>query len=92
MKFQDIRPGMRVRAVDDDYEGLVGLVVDIRDGEDKETENETPDIYVDFDIPESAEEVAALERRFSALYGEPKKVEELPLDLVIMAPDMLEVV
>ncbi|MFQ7551244.1 MAG: hypothetical protein ACLRMZ_14105 [Blautia marasmi] len=28
-----------------EYEGLYGTITEIRDGEDKETENETPDIY-----------------------------------------------
>ena len=27
-----------------EYEGLVGVIVEIRDGDDKETENDTPDI------------------------------------------------
>ena len=26
-----------------EYEGLIGTIFEIRDGEDKETENETPD-------------------------------------------------
>ena len=29
-----------------EYEGLYGLITEIRDGEDKETENDTPDIYL----------------------------------------------
>ena len=28
-----------------EYQGLLGSIIEIRDGEDKETENETPDIY-----------------------------------------------
>ena len=34
-----------------EYEGLVGVIIEIRDGDDKETENDTPDIYCQFDIP-----------------------------------------
>lgn len=34
-----------------EYSGLIGHILEIRDGEDKETENETPDIYCEFDVP-----------------------------------------
>ncbi len=34
-----------------EYEGLYGTITEIRDGEDKETENETPDIYCSFEVP-----------------------------------------
>ena len=37
--------GDRVRVLDgDDYSGLIGTIIEIRDGEDKETDNETPDV------------------------------------------------
>ena len=34
--------------------------------------------------------VKEIEARFSALYGEKKTIDDLGLDCVIMAPDMLE--
>ena len=34
-----------------EYEGLVGEIIEIRDGEDKETDNDTPDIYCRFAEP-----------------------------------------
>ena len=34
-----------------EYEGLVGRILEIRDGADKDTENETPDIYCSFEVP-----------------------------------------
>ncbi len=34
-----------------DYEGLLGRVLEIRDGEDRDTENDTPDIYCEFEVP-----------------------------------------
>ena len=73
-----------------EYEGLFGTVTEIRTETDKETENDNPDIYCCFEIPEAPEMVAELEDRFSELYGFPKRLEEISLDFAIMAPDMLE--
>lgn len=44
-----------------DYEGLYGFIVGIRDGKDKETENDTPDIYCRFDSPVLPCDVTRLE-------------------------------
>lgn len=73
-----------------DWNGLHGYVTEIRTDGDRETENEGPDIYCDFDAPESEIQIAELERRFSTLYQTEKKLEELPLDCVIMQPEELE--
>ena len=73
-----------------DYRGLFGRITEIRDGADKDTENEGPDIYCDFMVPEQEYMVNEIEKRFSALYRTPKHKNELPLGGVIMAPDMLE--
>ncbi len=73
-----------------DWEGLFGVVTEIRTGSDKETENETPDICCSFDIPVLPSDVKELEERFSNLYREPKKMEDISLDEVIMAPEMIE--
>mgnify|MGYP005776327701 CR=1 FL=1 len=82
--------GQRVIANDvSDYEGLVGTITEIREGEDKETENKTVDIYCDFEVPASPYEIQKLEKRFSEVYGCPKQVDDLSLDEVIMAPEML---
>ena len=72
-----------------EYEGLYGSITEIRDGEDKDTENETPDIYCSFDEPALPCEVKKLEERFSELYDEPKAIDDIALDLVIMAPEMI---
>lgn len=83
--------GMYVHANNtSDYAGLYGVVTEIRTNDDRETENDTPDIYCQFDAPVLPCEVRELEARFSSLYGQPKKLDELSLDMVIMAPDMLE--
>ena len=72
-----------------EYEGLAGTIIEIRDGEDKETENETPDIYCSFEPPLLPEDVKALEKTFSDLYEEPKTIDDITLDMVIMAPEMI---
>ena len=72
-----------------EYEGLTGYIYEVRDGADKETENETPDLYCNFDPPDDPAEIAELEAVFSDLYDEPKTLEDIILDCVIMAPDMV---
>lgn len=73
-----------------EYEGLFGSITEIRDGRDKETDNETPDLYCSFDVPLLAEDMRKLEKRFSELYGEPKTTDDIILDEVILAPRMVE--
>ena len=48
-----------------DYEGLYGTITEIRDGDDRETENDTPDIYCSFMPPVLADDIKAIESRFS---------------------------
>ncbi|MBQ9721729.1 MAG: hypothetical protein IJV64_13705 [Oscillospiraceae bacterium] len=73
-----------------DYRGLLGYVAEIRDGCDKETDNEGVDIYCDFLTPTKPHLVREIESRFSKLYQMPKRIDELPLGGVIMASEMLE--
>ena len=73
-----------------EYEGLFGTVTEIRSGADRETENDVPDIYCDFETPASEEMLRELEGTVFSLYGEPKTIDDISLDCVIMAPDMLE--
>lgn len=73
-----------------EYEGLFGTVTEIRSGADRETENDVPDIYCDFETPVAEETLRELEERFSGLYGEAKTIDDISLDCVIMPPDMLE--
>lgn len=83
--------GERIYAnCESDWQGLYGTITEIRAGEDKDTENETPDIYCSFDVPVLPADVKELEERFSSLYREPKKMEDISLDEVIMAPEMIE--
>ncbi len=75
-----------------DYEGLFGVIKEIRDGDDKDTENETPDIYCAFENPAIPYDVKRIEERFFNLYGEEKKLDDIALDEVIMAPEHISVV
>ena len=40
-----------------EYRGLYGTITEIRDGSDRETENDTPDIYCCFEPPLFQEEI-----------------------------------
>lgn len=73
-----------------DYHGLIGIIKEARDGDDRDTDNKTPDIYCDFHCPAELKDVIELENRFSKLCGRAIRIGELPLEGVIMAPDMIE--
>lgn len=75
-----------------EYRGLYGAITEIRDGSDRETEKDTPDIYCCFEPPLFQEEIQELEQRFTELYQSPKKLDEITLDMVIMAPEMVRVI
>ncbi len=72
-----------------EYEGLLGSITEIRTDDDKDTENEGPDFYCSFNPPVWPTDISRLEDVFSDLFGEPKKLEDITLDLVIMAPSMV---
>lgn len=78
--------------VSDEYEGLIGYITEIRDGDDKDTENETPDIYCTFYEPIMPYDIKEIEKRFSESYREQKKIEDIIFDEVILAPDMIAVI
>lgn len=87
------RIGDRIIGTDEsEYAGLCGVILEIRTSGDKETENETPDIYCSFDAPVLPEDIKVLEEVFSSLYGEEKHLEDVCLDLVIMAPSMIRAI
>ena len=75
-----------------EYRGLYGTITEIHDGSDRETENDTADIYCCFEPPLFPKEIQELERRFTELYQSPKKLDEITLDMVIMAPEMVRVI
>ena len=81
-----------VATEESEYQGLCGIITEIRDGSDRETENDTPDICCCFEPPLFQEEIRELEQRFTDLYQSPKKLDEITLDMVIMAPEMVRVI
>ena len=91
----EVRPGDWVLSVyNNDFAYLIGTVKEIvklgTPEHARETTNDTDSIHVDFtayDYPQGR--ISEIESHFSDLYGEPKSYGELPLDDVIMAPDML---
>ncbi|MCL2516932.1 MAG: hypothetical protein FWF15_00070 [Oscillospiraceae bacterium] len=91
--FGDVQPGDWVIAAgNNDYRYLIGMVTEIdKPGTpDHDTENETDDIHVDFTVFDYPQErISEIENHFTGLYGEPKIFDELAIDNVIMAPDML---
>lgn len=83
-----------ISAGNNDYKYLIGQVIEIvklgTPEHADETDNDTDNVHVNFyafDYP--PERIAEIEAHFSELYGEPKDIDELPLDDTIMAPDML---
>lgn len=76
----------------DEYGCLIGTVTQIKPlgSDDRDTENETDDIYVDFSGSDySNNRKKKIEEQFSERYSEHRAFEDLPLDMVIMAPDTL---
>ena len=78
---------------DDEYGCLIGMVtaIDKKGTPEHGTENVGDDIHVDFitDTPYPPDRIEEIEERFSEAYGELKTIDDIPLDNVIMAPDML---
>ena len=84
--------GGKVYAIDESvYAGLYGVIREIRTGEDLETDHDTPDIYCEFMPPVLPDEIKAFETHFAHLYGTEKRLDDVGIDMVIMAPDMLVV-
>ena len=75
-----------------DFRGLFGYIKEIRTGDDRETDNDTPDFHCYFYPPVDPKGIAELESRFSRLYRYPKKLEDIALDEVIMSPEMIQVI
>ena len=70
-----------------DYAGLVGKITEIATGGDMDTDNDCIDIYCDFEEPTDPEVIEKLEKRFSYIYGEPRALQDICLDGIVMAAD-----
>ena len=74
------------------WKGLVGKILEIYDGKDRETENDGGfDIVCRFEPPTDAKEIKALEDTFSDWYRCPKTIEDISLDMVIFTPEDIRV-
>lgn len=76
---------------DDEYACLVGVVTHILKMGDPEheTENESDEVYVNFENNYSDYRIKELEEMFSELYEEEMLCEDLPLDEIIVKPEYL---
>lgn len=79
--------GLVVPTSDSEYAGLIGVIEEIRSGQDKETENLSDDIIVNFFQPESEKVIKKLEENFSNLYRQEKKLNDIILDYVVFSAD-----
>ena len=70
-----------------DYAGLVGKITEIATDGDMDTDNDCIDIYCDFEEPTDPEVIEKLEKRFSYIYGEPRTLQDICLDGIVMAPN-----
>lgn len=73
----------------DEYAGLIGTITEIRDGNEKETDNPTPDIYVDFDMPTNPIIKDNFIESAARSFIDPELAKDIgiPLDSVICCPD-----
>ena len=72
--------GEDVYATESNYYGLIGVIKEIRTGEDEDTDNPEPDIYCDFFEPVLEADKERLYQTFGNYYA---------LDGIIMAPSMV---
>lgn len=75
-----------------DYAGLAGKITEIATDDDMDTDNDYIDIYCDFDEPTDPEVISKLEKRFSHIYGNPRTMQDICLDGIVMAPDEISLI
>lgn len=81
-----------VATAESPWEGLYGTITEICDGDDRQTENGTIDLYCEFLLPVLPEEIRKLESQFSSWFGREKKLEDIAFDSVIMSPEMIRII
>lgn len=82
-------PNMQIRATPSTpYNGLYGHIIEIC-GTGMYTENTTVDIACEFYHPYDDKGIKKLEKKFTELYGIKQTADDIALDYVIMAPDMI---
>lgn len=77
--------GQRITAnKNSDYDGATGIIIEISDEEDG------VDIYCDLERPTDTEVIARIEKRFSYIYDEPRTLDEIPFDEIVLQPDEID--
>ena len=71
------------------YEGLIGTIYEIHTDTEKESCNETPDIYCRFREPVMKVNKEKVRKRLSEAYKKDIRLADVGLDCVIMSPEML---
>ena len=91
IKGKTFEIGGLVKDIDEncEYFGLNGIILEIRTGSDKETENEEDDILVRFFAPTIDSEIKELEQRFSDLYQYPKVLEDIIFEATMDAESLV---
>ncbi|MCU7667247.1 hypothetical protein [Bacillus thuringiensis] len=82
MTLEDLKPGTEIVAIEAYYSGLMGSVSHVLSGDEKETENEGDEIFVDL------EKVEDMEKKYPELNG--TGVEQLIMgieDIAIILED-----
>lgn len=71
------------------YEGMIGRILQICEGNDKDTDNDTPDIYCSFDEPILKTHKKKAIKRLSQLWNDAVKLEDANVAQALMSPDMI---
>lgn len=79
--------GQKIQAnKNSDYDGAVGIIVEISN------EDDGFDIYCDLERPTDPETVSKIEKRFSYIFDEPRTLDEIPFDEIVLQPDEIDIV
>lgn len=76
----------------EEFGGLIGIVTKISTvgSEDRDTENETDDVYVDFRNDYSEDRKKEILKEYQELFRDKNKTwDDIGIDMLIMSPDML---
>ena len=73
------------------YPGVGGYILEIRDGNDKEMDNDTIEIVCNLNPPADAAIISKLEKKFSELFRKPMKIADINLSYVVLSPDMIDI-
>ena len=67
-----------------DFDGVTGIIIEIS------VEEDGVDIYCDLERPTNPEVIARIEKRFSYIFDEPRTIDEIPFDEIVLQPDEID--